>query len=171
MRLPGAVCAGVAMVALMTFGASSVVGLRVNASQSMPRGIWLEWQAPGIPYHVGDIVVACPALDGWQRRYVPAGNCPSGLEPVLKPIVAVAGDHVTVSADGISINGATIVDSFPLNLDGSGRLLLPYPDGTYTVQPGQVWLVVPLGYSFDSRYFGPVSTADIQGRARPVWVR
>jgi conjugative transfer signal peptidase TraF len=170
MRVPGTVCAGVAVFTL-TFGAGSVVGLRVNASQSMPRGLWLVWKTPGIPYHVGDVVTACPPLDGWQRRYVYSGSCPTQLEPMLKPIVAVEGDRVTVSADGISVNGATIVDSFPLNLDGSGRLLVSYPEGNYTVRPGQVWLVVPLGYSFDSRYFGPVSTADIQGRAKPVWVR
>jgi conjugative transfer signal peptidase TraF len=171
MRVLGPVCAGVAMVSLMTFGASSVVGLRVNASRSMPRGLWLEWKAPGIPYHVGDVVVVCPPLEGWQRNYVSAGNCPTHLEPMLKPIAAVEGDQVTVSPDGVSVNGTLISDSFPLNLDGSGRLMQPYPKGAYTVQPGQVWFVVPLWYSFDSRYFGPVSTADIQGRAKPVWVR
>jgi type IV secretory pathway protease TraF len=39
------------------------------------------------------------------------------------------------------------------------------------VPPGQVWLLS--GHdsrSFDSRYFGPVPVANVQGVARPVWV-
>jgi conjugative transfer signal peptidase TraF len=163
--------AGAALASLLAIGAGSAVGLRVNTSQSMPRGLWLEWKAPGVAYHVGEVVVVCPPLEGWQQRYVSSGNCATGLEPMLKPIAAVEGDQVTMSADGITVNGVSIADSFPLNLDGGGRLMQPFPEGAYTVQPGHVWFAVPLWYSFDSRYFGPVSTADIQGRATPVWVR
>ena len=78
--------------------------------------------------------------------------------------------HVTVSPDGITVNGMPVTNSAPLAIDGAGRPLQAYPAGTYTVAAGQVWLLAPLRYSFDSRYLGPVPVSAIQGAAKPVLV-
>jgi conjugative transfer signal peptidase TraF len=146
-----------------------VYGLRLNHSDSMPRGIWRESGAAGV-YKTGDVVLACPSLTDRQKVYFGPGHCPSRMEPMLKPVAAVAGDMVEVSADGILVNGAPVKNSLPMRVDGAGRRLEAYPTGIYAVTEKQVWLLAPLPHSFDSRYLGPISTAYIKGRARPVLV-
>jgi conjugative transfer signal peptidase TraF len=89
----------------------------------------------------------------------------------VKPIAATAGDLVVVSTAGVTVNGQPVRDTAPLAHDSADRPLTPFPAGTYRVPPGQVWLLS--GHdprSFDSRYFGPVPAANVQGVARPVWV-
>jgi conjugative transfer signal peptidase TraF len=135
----------------------------------MPIGVWLERPSTGA-YTVGTVVEVCPALTAWERVYLAPGDCSTGLEPMLKPIAAVAGDQVVVGPNGVAVNGAAIPNSAPLAHDPSGRLLHPYPAGTYDVAPGQVWLIVPRADSLDGRYLGPVPTADIRSLATPLLV-
>jgi type IV secretory pathway protease TraF len=69
------------------------------------------------------------------------------------------------------VNGEPVADTAQLDEDSDGRPLRPIPAGVYSVPAGAVWLLS--GHdprSFDSRYFGAVPTANIQGIARPVWV-
>jgi len=67
-----------------------------------------------------------------ERGYIPAGACPGGHEPLVKPVAAVAGDRVTVTALGIAVNGEPIAQSAPLDEDSAGRPLRPVPAGAYT---------------------------------------
>ena len=167
MSAGGALMLGIAL--------AGVVGLRVNATASMPQGIW-QVEAPGALIGRGEIVSVClpqsPALnEAAERGYIPAGACPGGHEPLVKPVAAVAGDRVTVTALGIAVNGEPIAQSAPLDEDSAGRRLRPVPSGTYSVPAGEVWLLS--GHdpgSFDSRYFGAVPVTNIQGVARPIWV-
>jgi conjugative transfer signal peptidase TraF len=90
---------------------------------------------------------------------------------MIKPVAAIPGDLVTVTARGIAVNGEPVADSGPLEKDSAGRALRPIAAGVYSVPAGAVWLLS--GHdprSFDSRYFGAVPAANIQGLARPVWV-
>lgn len=151
----------------LVWGVCYAGGYRFNHSYSMPYG-WYKELEPKSSYEVGNMVAICPPLAEWQRRYLDPGSCPSGLEPMLKTIAAVPGDVVTVESDGISVNGTALKNTAPLAVDGARRPLVPYPAGTYTVQPGQVWVLVSLRTSFDSRYLGPIATSDIQGSARPT---
>jgi conjugative transfer signal peptidase TraF len=89
----------------------------------------------------------------------------------VKPVAAIAGDLVTITAAGFAVNGKPMADTAQLGEDSAGRPLQPIPAGTYRVPAGAVWLLS--GHdprSFDSRYFGAVPAANIQGIARPVWV-
>ncbi len=91
---------------------------------------------------------------------------------LVKPIAATAGDRrdgVRRRCDGERMAGAGHSAARPAT--ALGRPLPPFPSGTYQVRPGQLWLLS--GHdprSFDSRYFGPVPVANVQGVARPVWV-
>jgi conjugative transfer signal peptidase TraF len=101
------------------------------------------------------------------RGYRDSGICPDGAAPLLKPVVAKPGDVVELSARGISVNGALLSNTAPLSKDGKGRHLKPWPFGRYVVASGTVW--VASSYhprSFDSRYFGPISTAAIRERLK-----
>jgi conjugative transfer signal peptidase TraF len=169
-----AACAALASV-LGGLAAAAAGGVRWNGSASMPRGLWMLAPADSA-IRRGEIVAACPpdtiaVREAALRGYIPAGRCPDGLEPLLKTAAAVAGDMVMVTRSGVTVNGVPVDDTMPLDRDGTGRRLQPFPAGAHSVPPGQIWLLSshqPLG--FDSRYFGPVPAANIRGVARPVWV-
>jgi conjugative transfer signal peptidase TraF len=168
----GLVAGGLVMAALV---GADLVGLRINGTASMPEGLW-HVGAPVAPFRRGEIVTLCPPdtlpfLEAAARGYLPAGFCPGGFEPLVKPIAAIAGDLVTVSAAGVTVNGAPVPGTAPLAADSAGRPLSPFPAGAYRVAPGALWLLS--GHdsrSFDSRYFGPVPASNVQGVARPLWV-
>lgn len=87
---------------------------------------------------------------------------------MLKPVAAVEGDCVAISAQGIAVNGVLIPNSRALTIDTMGRPLKPMENGFYTVKPGTIWLISSHDHSFDSRYFGPLPSANILGLAKPV---
>jgi conjugative transfer signal peptidase TraF len=146
--------------------AASAAGIRFNGTASMPRGVWLE-SPVSHTLKAGDVVMVCePAT--WLEPYVAPGHCPSRLEPLLKPIVAIPGDVVTVSPTGVAVNGLMLPNSAPMAHDAARRPLQAWPTGTYTVGAWQVWLVSTRRNSLDARYLGPTSIADIEGLAHPV---
>jgi conjugative transfer signal peptidase TraF len=161
----------IAATGLMAYAA----GFRVNTTPSMPLGVWrIEPHTAAL--HPGDVVTFCPPdtavfRAATERGYVPRGGCASGVEPLLKPVVAVEGDVVTVTPDGVAVNGSPIPGSAPLVRDTAGRPLRPLPPGDYRLASGELWLLSTYTpRSWDSRYFGAVPAASIVGVARPVWL-
>ncbi len=154
---------------------ADAAGLRLNTTVSMPLGLWRITPA-GRSLHAGDIVMLCPPdvavfREAVVRGYIPRGRCAGGFAPLIKPVAAIAGDVVSVGADGVAVNGAPIAGTAPLDRDTAGRPLQPLLPGRYAVATGEVWLVSGhIARSWDSRYFGAVATANILGLARPVWV-
>lgn len=142
--------------------------ITLNLTDSLPRGLWVEVGGRRA-IEPGDVVKACLPATAQDRRYIGPGFCPNGLMPVLKPVVATAGDRVTTSAGGISVNGRMVPGSTPLARDEAGRALHHYPFGTYPVAAGEAWLISNYNrLSYDSRYFGPVKTRSIDSRERPL---
>ena len=150
-------------------------GLRVNESPSLPIGIW-RVSPPGRDLRTGDVVAFCPPdtptfREARGRGYLGKGLCEGGYEPLLKPVAAIAGDRVSGTDDGISINGRLIASSKSLNRDGLGRIL-PSPGAhDVIVAKGEVWVISSYNsLSFDSRYFGPVPISRIEGLAHPLFI-
>lgn len=172
-RFALAVCTIAATVA-GTAAALHAAGWRVNASPSVPVGLWLLEQPASIGR--GQVVAICPPaeppfVEARARRYFADGDCPSGAEPLLKPIAAVAGDTVEVTGGAVVVNGQALANSAPLAADGAGRPM-PAVLGIHQVPAGMVWVVSSHhAASFDSRYFGPLPESAIQAAARPLWVR
>lgn len=146
-------------------------GWRVNVSNSYPPGLY-RLIPDDMPLHTGDMVLFCPP-DGpamqlaLSRDYIKPGTCRGGFSPVIKKIMAVAGDHI--SLDGkISINGVLMPDYHVLKADSHHRPL-PRLD-SLTVPPDSVFLLSDHrpADSFDSRYYGAVPVRQIQGRIHPV---
>jgi len=102
------------------------------------------------------------------RATLPFQVCSGGYSSLLKPVAAVEGDCVAISAQGIAVNGVLIPNSRALTIDTMGRPLKPMENGFYTVKPGTIWLISSHDHSFDSRYFGPLPSANILGLAKPV---
>lgn len=172
MRIAVAACAAI----LSTLAAADAAGLRLNLTPSMPVGLW-RVAASHVPLRRGEVVSVCPpdaeaTRVGVERGYIPVGPCPGGDEPLVKPVAAIPGDVVAIFPAGAAVNGHPIQGTAQLARDSAGRSLAPVPTGTYPVGTGEVWLLS--GHdprSFDSRYFGPVPADNVQGVARPVWVR
>jgi conjugative transfer signal peptidase TraF len=136
---------------------------------SIPPG-WYFVERFGSP-HVGEYVVTCLpasiALSGLRRGYLMPGDCPSDVAPLVKVLAAAAGDTVTISPDGVFVNGNRAAAS-PASRDSRGIPLFPHHFGTYRIQAGTVFLLGTSTHSWDSRYFGALSSQSIIGRAHPL---
>ena len=154
---------GVSVGVFQLFG---FFGLRINTSPSLPMGLYVTTADSA-----ANLVEFCPAEPfaalAIIRGYRDSGICPDGAAPLLKPVVAKSGDVVELSTRGISVNGALLSNTAPLSKDIKGRPLEAWPFGRYVVASGTVW--VASSYhprSFDSRYFGPISTSAVRERLR-----
>src|SRR3984893_19211478 len=81
---------GALMLGIALAGAA---GLRVNATASMPRGIW-RVEAPGPQIERGEIVSVClperaAIREAALRGYMPVGACPGGYQLLVKPVAAI----------------------------------------------------------------------------------
>lgn len=148
-------------------------GFRINLTPSVPVGVYQLHRLQG-PLKRGDIVWFCPpetplfreVRDKWGD--IPHGDCPGGYMHMFKPVAALPGDTVTVTRQGVLVNGRWLPNSQPMKKTSKGHKLNP-AFGRYNVQPGTVWLVSSYHpQSFDSRYFGPVSQIQIESLARLV---
>jgi conjugative transfer signal peptidase TraF len=163
------------IAACLSPGVAWVIGLRINLSESVPRGLWREYTLKHAPA-TGMVVALCPPDKAIfemarERQYLSQGWCGSHLEVLFKPVAAVAGDVVDVTDDGICVNGKALPRSAALAKDGAGRPLTAMPRGNYVVPSGYVWLLSSYSpRSFDSRYFGPLPLSDIRGEVRPLWL-
>jgi conjugative transfer signal peptidase TraF len=159
------VCAG------LLAATAAIGGVRINTSYSLPLGIYVRT-------HNRDarLIEFCPvepfASESSERGYRTRGTaCDDGAVPLLKPIVAVAGDQVVLSAEGMRVNGHLLPKTAPLFRDAAGRSLHPWPFGTYVVEQGVVWVASTYNRgSYDSRYMGPIRISQIRARLRAVWL-
>ena len=134
-----------------------------NASASVPIGLYAVHRAGAL--HVGELLVVAPPeplasfLD--QRHYLPKGV------PLLKSVVALPGHTVCRIERTIIVDGLAIGDA--LSRDHLGRPL-PVWHGCRLIAAGQVFLMNRQSLdSLDGRYFGPLPTTTIVGRADPLW--
>ena len=158
---------GVALV-VVGHAFASWAGILVNTTPSMPLGLYITSSDPDAP-----VAAICPpepyATLAILRGYRTAGSCADGATPLMKPVVAKAGDVVELSPKGISVNGTAVPNTQPLTHDSAGRPLTPWTFGRFTVSPGTVWVASSYhSRSYDSRYFGPIPTSYIRGHVRPL---
>jgi len=160
---------GIGFVALCLTAA--VIGVRINTSYSLPMGLYIVTTDPA-----ATLVEFCPAspfaTQSSERGYrTPGITCSDGAVPLLKPIVARYGDLVEMTPAGIKVNGCLLPKTAPLPKDSLSRTLTPWPSGVYRVQSGTVWVASSYHRgSYDSRYMGPISIAQIRRRLKPLWV-
>jgi len=136
--------------------------IRFNLSPSMPSGIYVLEPVKDQPQR-GDMVTFCLESDNpltalaLSREYIGPGSCPSGLKPLLKRLGGLPGDVISVSSDGIMLNGKFLAGSARPEYDSQGRVMPPtfLEDGTI---PEGMALVISQKRtnSFDSRFFGLV---------------
>ncbi|MDA8260925.1 MAG: S26 family signal peptidase [Betaproteobacteria bacterium] len=97
-----------------------------------------------------------------QRGYLPT------RVPLLKRIGAVAPQEVCIVGRIVRIDG--VPSAAVLRADRLGRPLSSL-ELCRRLEPGELFLLSTTNpASFDSRYFGPVSTSTVIGVAHPVWL-
>lgn len=145
-------------------------GYRINLTPSEPLGLWRI-----IPLHrpaaVDDLLFICPPETAAMRAarargYFRSGSCPGGIAPLIKTVIAVAGQRVEIGVS-VSVDGRQVSSSSLARRDGKGRPLARFPSGI--VPPGYVFLHSAFPGSYDSRYFGPVPASGILGLAQEVF--
>ncbi|NTZ47717.1 conjugative transfer signal peptidase TraF [Lelliottia aquatilis] len=144
---------------------------RFNVSNSYPPGLYQLLPPPEV-YLKGDLVLFCPpegpAMQlALSRDYIKPGLCRGGFTPVIKKVMATAGDRITLT-DSIRINDAPMIGYRILKTDRHQRPL-PRLD-SLTVPPDSVFLLSDHrpADSFDSRYYGAVPVSQVKGLIRPV---
>lgn len=137
-----------------------------NVSASARVGLYRVVPA-GDSLRRGDMVVArLPASMrrlAAERHYLPANV------PLVKRIAAVEGDHVCAIGEWVFVNGS--LRATRLNEDRRGRTM-PWWTGCETLGRGRFLLLMSgQAGSFDGRYFGPVGSHQIMGKAVLLWAR
>jgi type IV secretory pathway protease TraF len=133
---------GIAALIAVAGLANSLAGVVVNLTHSEPTGIYL------------------------RVRGQPERGSMVALRSLMKHVVAVPGDVVTLTPQGTYVNGRFFPRS---GIPATARGYRPFPFGTYTLQQGQYWLLGTTTDSWDSRYIGPVPIDLIQSTIRPLW--
>lgn len=156
----------------LILGLGQQLGLRLNFTDSAPKGLWWVASRELSNLERGAWVELCPPPVPVVQRmaeqgHLAAGSCEgSGVLPLLKPISALEGDHVHLSQGlEVQLNGRALPNTCAL-------IRLPnWPSGDYVVQPNEAWVFSSHSpNSFDSRYFGPVALTQVRGIAHPLWV-
>jgi conjugative transfer signal peptidase TraF len=159
-----------AITFISTIGIAGIAGVRWNPTASVRTGLYVITKDVNAP-----LVAFCPtgdaATDGIARGYRPRGlQCPDKYAALLKPVAARAGDTVEVSQKGISVNGKLLPNTVAFKIDTKKRPMHIWPNGTYIVQPGTVWVLSTYNkYSYDSRYYGPIQLSTVITHAKPLW--
>ena len=169
--LAGLAACGLAALAWTSF-VHPLPRLIYNPSDSVAVGWYrvdpLDPRTSSLPpsLHVGNIVLtrlpADAAALAAQRGYLPT------RVPLLKRVGAIAPQDVCIAGGSVRIDGVPSAAVLPA--DRLGRPLPSWPQ-CRQLQPGELFLLsVTNPASFDSRYFGPVSTSAVIGVAYPVWL-
>ncbi|WP_163266242.1 S26 family signal peptidase [Chelativorans alearense] len=151
---------GVGLVGFAAF-ANTVPRLVWNASASAPIGLYRV--VFGVPRRNGLVLVRAP--EDVEQLADRRGYLPAGL-PLIKRVAASAGDFVCV------INGTVILNGEPAarqrEIDRMGRAL-PHWSDCRELAEDELFLLTEAADSFDSRYFGPVASAEVIGRLASLW--
>jgi conjugative transfer signal peptidase TraF len=152
-------------------------GVVFNYTHSAPFGLYREqFDSEAGIHDPATYVFFCPdrrwpSMRGEPNYRDPMRTCPDGLSPLIKPVVAWPGDLVSVSANGISVNGQMLKNSAPIERDSKGQQLHTFAAGEYRVGPKELWVVSSFSpRSFDSRYFGPIPLKSVHSWLRPLLV-
>lgn len=139
------------------------MGYWVNITNSMPVGVYRE--------ESGDIekdnyVLLCKDDYELKRAKNDDYLCKDGHQPLLKKVVAVKDDVVTVSNEGVYVNYT--------KLENSERIVNSWLNEKnlldYTLKDKEFLVMGRSPYSWDSRYFGIVRRDEFISKVVPVFL-
>ncbi len=142
------------------------LGYRLNLTASMPQGVY---KITGDKPQRGDTVIFCLDSDNLfttlakERGYIGPGSCVGGMQPLLKILVGLPGDTVTVTLKGIVVNGQLLANTVRPKSDSQGRPMPPSLLQSGDIPQGLALVIAQEhGNSFDSRHFGLIPQSGLQ---------
>lgn len=156
----------------LIFSVLFTFNVRFNYTPSMPIGFYQRVSTTKIKR--GDLVVVClpkqVAVVALQRGYLRGGSCPNKVIPVLKQVIAIPGDVVTLTNSHITVNSTTYIAPFN-SIDHNRQPLQKFiQNGIY--QPSRGYWIYGANdpiKSWDSRYYGSVKRAEIIAVYKPLF--
>jgi conjugative transfer signal peptidase TraF len=137
----------------------------INTTRSEPFGLYRLVPHEPREYRRGMMIVFS-VPDAYQSLVYGRGWLRQGV-PLLKTLMALAGDQVCVDETHFEVNGRTLG---PVYAADSAGAPMPRIRGCFTIPPGYF---LPAGTyhprSFDGRYIGPQPLTAVMGEARPLW--
>lgn len=149
-----------ALLALGAVAARRPAPVLINESPSLPEGLYLR--DPGARPQRGAIV-AIPQPDA-VRPYLAQRGMPAQVR-LIKRVAASGGD--LVCSDGRRLMAPQRI--VPVHARDRSGEPLPVWRGCRRLAPDERLLLGDTPDSLDSRYFGPVATARIEGVYREAW--
>lgn len=139
-------------------------------TDSLPMGLYRS--VSGTPTKGALVSICLPddlAAIAKERGYGRPGHCPGGLAPLLKQVVAMSGDTVSVTDMGLTVNGIEIPNTARIRHDSQGREVPMVDSGVYRDGNSEIWLIANHSTrSWDSRYFGPLPLGRVQSVMKPL---
>ena len=129
-----------------------------NPTASLEQGFYIR---AGQPVERG-VVVTVPVRT-FRLAYVREGYVRAAGDRFLKRVAAIGGDRVCSGKGWITINDAEVAQVFETD---SAGITLPSWSGCITLKGGEVFLLGDDAGSFDGRYWGVTSAADIEATWR-----
>ena len=132
----------------------------VNVSASLPYGLYKIEKNPS--WQKGAIVAFFLPE---KVNFMKSRNWLSLTVPLLKPVVALEGDHCCIQNEEIKINGQKYGDIAKVDTDG---LNLPQISFCRDLAEDEIWVGSNrIKNSFDSRYFGTIPKNTILAIIKP----
>lgn len=145
--------------------AACLAGFRFNPTPSLPKGLY---RLTNMPLRIGTPAFFCLESSEYtrlaaDRGYAGFGSCPGGLRPLGKEIYGLPGDRIDMDHGQIRVNGRLLPGSMAKDRDRQGRAM-PASRLRPGVIPQGKALMLSLHHpgSFDSRYYGLVSLANLR---------
>lgn len=159
-----------AIALFVAVSVSAVGGMRINTTRSIPVGVYWTTNAP---ISRDAYVMFCPPPaaifeTAKQRGYIDPGNCPGGYGYMMKRVLGMPGDEVSVRADGVRVNGEYLRASLPLASDRGGRPLSAHSLERKLEADELLLMSDRSARSFDARYFGPIARTQVTSVIRPI---
>ncbi len=157
------------LLLLLVFIGISCLDFRINTTASMPKVIYRTSEGQ---LSRGTDVELC--LDGenaklaLEREYLKPGRCEAGVIPLVKAIVGLPGDKITISQNGIAVNDQLRPLSAIRPLDSKGRPMISRLQ-TGLIPEGKALVLSEHEGGFDGRYFGLVDLKNLK-KVEPVLI-
>lgn len=149
-----------------------VSGIYYNNTPSFPVGFYKIIDAP---VGRGAYVSFCPPQGqvfdmAMARNIISMGDCPGGYGKLLKRVLALSGDTVSIEAAGITVNDGWLPNSAQVNADIDGFDLPQYSMARKVLDDSEYLLMSDVNpHSFDARYFGLIAGTQIQHVVEPFF--
>lgn len=150
------------------------MGFRINLTESIPIGLYRITSAKPLK---NAYVIFCP--DDRQsfrlaknRGYIDHSlNC-GGYGYLMKKVVAVSGDILSVTHEGVFVNQTLLPFSKPKLMDGMNRILPQWQKLDYPLKEDEVMTMTNQSeWSFDGRYYGLIHIGQIKGVITSLWIK